>query len=314
VGSYPIVPAVAGPQSNYTITLVNGALTVTGTSTSTTLSAPASAAYGANVTLTAKVSSSGGTPGGTVTFTGGSATLGTGTLNSSGAAILNTTALPAGTNTVTAVYAAAGNFAASTSTAVTVTVSAPVSPAASYTVSANPTSLTVKQGAAANTMLTFTPTGGYKDTVSLSCPNLPANVSCVFTQNQVSFTGNNQSVNVGLTLQTTTQNAVKRTPSEAPPPTALLALAFWWPGSLTGIAAFARKDRLVKNGPSWQICLLLLCTLACAAGLSACGGGSYQAQAGSPANTQVTQVPVVATGTSATAVPQTLVLTLNITQ
>ncbi len=315
VGSYPIVPAVAGPQSNYTTTLVNGALTVTAASTSTTLSAPASAAYGANVTLTATVRSSAGTPSGTVTFTNGSTALGTGTFNGSGAATLNTNALPAGTNTVTAVYAAAGNFAASTSAAVSVTVSAaPVSPAASYTVSANPSSLTVKQGAAANTTLTFTPTGGYKGTVSLSCPNLPANVSCVFSQNQVSFTGNNQSVNVGLTLQTTTQNAVKRTPSEAPPPTALLALAFWWPGSLTGIAAFARKDRLVKNGPSWQICLLLLCTLACAAGLSACGGGSYQAQAGSPANTQVTQVPVVATGTSATAVPQTLVLTLNITQ
>jgi Bacterial Ig-like domain (group 3)/MBG domain (YGX type)/PQQ enzyme repeat len=312
VGSYPIVPAVSGSQSsNYAITLVNGALTVTGAPTSTTLSAPASAASGANVTLTATVSSTAGTPGGVVTFSNGSTALGTGTLNGSGAATLNTTALPAGTNTITAVYAAAGNFAASTSTAVTVTVSAPVSPAASYTVSANPSSLTVEQGAAATTTLTFTPTGGYKDTVSLSYSNLPANVSCVFSQNQVIFTGNNQSVNVVMTMQTGTQSTVNQTPLGAPLPTALLALAFWWPGSLTGIAVFARKRKLAKIGLSWQICLLLLCTLAFAAGLSGCGGGSYQAQAASPTSVQVT---VVAAGSSATAVPQTLVVTLNITQ
>jgi hypothetical protein len=309
VGSYPIVPAVTGPQSNYSVTLVNGALTVTGAPTSTALSAPASAAYGASVALTATVSSTAGTPGGTVTFTSGSTTLGTGTLNAGGAASLNTTALPAGTNTVTAVYAAAGNFAASTSTGVTVSVSAPpVAQGASYSISASPTSLTVKQGAAANTTLTFTPTGGYKDTVSLSYANLPANVNCVFAQNQVVFTGNNQSLNVVMTLQTGTQSTFKQTPSGAPLPSALLALAFWWPGSLTGIAVFARKRKLAKMGLSWQICLLLLCTLA---GLSGCGGATFQAQATSPASAQVT---VVATGSSATAVPQTLVVTLNITQ
>ena len=46
VGSYPIVPAVTGPQSNYTVTIVNGALTVTAAATTTTLSAPGTAAYG----------------------------------------------------------------------------------------------------------------------------------------------------------------------------------------------------------------------------------------------------------------------------
>jgi hypothetical protein len=310
VGSYPIVPAVTGPQSNnYAVTLVNGALTVTAASTSTTLSAPASAASGANVALTATVTSSAGTPGGTVTFTSGGATLGTGTLNASGAATLNTTALPAGTNTVTAVYAAAGNFAASTSPAVSVSVSA--APGASYNMTASPASLTVKQGGAANTTLTFTPTGGFKDTVSLSYSNLPAGVSCTFAPNQVIFTGNNQSVSVVMTMQTGTQSSAKQLPSS----TALLALAFWWPGSLTGIAVFVRKRKLASKGVSWQICLLLLCTLAFAAGLSACGGGGSSSQTPPASTTPVnTQVTVVATGTSATATPQTLVVTLTITQ
>ncbi len=44
VGSYPIVPAVTGAQlANYTVTIVNGTLTVTGVATTTALTAPGSA-------------------------------------------------------------------------------------------------------------------------------------------------------------------------------------------------------------------------------------------------------------------------------
>jgi MBG domain (YGX type)/Bacterial Ig-like domain (group 3)/PQQ enzyme repeat len=312
IGTYPIVPSVTGAQvANYTVTAVNGTLTVTSAATTTTISAPASATFGANVTLTAAVASTVGTPAGTVTFFAGSTSLGTGTLNGSGAATLNTTGLETGTDTITAVYAAAGNFAASTSAAVIVTVSAAPAPTAGdYTVTANPTSLTVKQGAATNTMLTFTPSHGYSHTVALSCSNLPSYASCVFAQSQVSFTGNDQSVKVGLTIQTTTQSASKQTPP-SPLPSALLALAFWWPGSLAGLAVFVRKRKLVKKGLCWQICLLLVCTLAFAAGLSGCGMKGYEAQVASAVTNS--QVTVVATGTSATDLPKTLVLTLNIT-
>jgi hypothetical protein len=169
----------------------------------------------------------------------------------------------------------------------------------------------VKQGAAGNTMLTFTPAGGYSGTVALSCSNLPTNVSCVFGQNKVTLTGNNQSVNVGLSLQTAIQGtAVQQASSSAHLPTALLALAFYWPGSLTGIAVFMRKRKAMKMRRSWQICLLLLCTLAFGAGLSGCGVSGYVVNP-TPGKVQVT---VVATGTAANALPQTLVLSLNITQ
>ena len=316
IGSYPIVPSVTGTHlTNYTLTSVNGTLTVTPATTATTLTAPGSAAYGASVTLTATVASTWGTPVGTVTFYTGSSLLGMGTLNGSGVATLSTAALPAGANTATAVYVAAGNFAASTSAAVTVTISAPpLGTAAGYTLAANPSSLTVKQGAAANTMLTFTPTGGYSGTIALSCSNLPSNASCVFAQNQVTLSGNNQSVNLGLTIQTTMQTTAKQAPSntpEAPFTPALLALAFWWPGGLTGLAVFARKRKPGKTPLPSQICLLVVCTLAFAAGLSGCGMTGYVAHVASPTSAQVT---VVATGTSATAVPQTLTLTLNIMQ
>jgi hypothetical protein len=264
------------------------------------------------VTLTATVASTAGTPGGTVTFYSGSTSLGAGTLNGNGVATLSTTTLSAATNSVTAVYAAAGNFATSTSAAVTIALSGtPGGTAASYSMSANPSSLTVKQGAAANTSITFTPAGGFSGTVALSCSNVPSNVSCVFAQNKVTLTGNNQSANVGLTLQTTIQKtAVQQASSGVHLPTGLLALAFYWPGSLTGIAVFLRKRKLVRMKLSWQVCLLLVCALAFAAGLSGCGVSGFVANP-TPGNVQVT---VVATGTAANAVPQTLVLSLNITQ
>ena len=118
VGSYPIVPAVTGAQlANYTVSIVNGTLTVTGVATTTTLTAPGSANYGASITLTATVASTAGMPGGTVTFLSGSTPIGMGTLNGSGVATLSTASLPAGSDAVTASYAASGNFAASASPA-----------------------------------------------------------------------------------------------------------------------------------------------------------------------------------------------------
>jgi hypothetical protein len=316
VGTYPIVPTVTGTQlANYTVTAVNGTLTVTPAATSTTLSAPASAAYGASVTLTATVGSTAGTPAGTVTFYSGTTSLGVGTLNGGGAATLGTTALAAGTDTVTAVYAAAGNFAASTSSTTTITIAAaPPVTLPSYTLVATPSSLTIQAGAAGNTTLTITPSGGYSGTIALSCSNLPANASCAFTQNQVTLSG--QSVGLGLTIQTTTQQSAIPAPSNfpnTPLDPALLALAFWWPGSLTGLVVFARKRRLANNLRSWQICLLLACTLAFAAGLSGCGMSGYEAHnVAAPVSAQVT---VLATGTSGTGVTtQTLVLSVNVKQ
>ena len=141
VGSYTITPAVTGAQlANYIVTPVAGELTVTGAATTTKLSAPVNAAYGASVTLTATVASTAGVPAGSVTFLSGSTSLGVAALNSSGVATLTTTTLPAGTDTTIATYAAAGNFAGSSSSGVTLTVIGGAGgPGATYALAANPT-------------------------------------------------------------------------------------------------------------------------------------------------------------------------------
>ena len=313
IGSYPISPSVSGAQlANYTVTTVPGELTVTAAATTTKLSAPPNAASGASVTLTATVTSSAGVPAGSVTFYNGSTSLGVGALNG-GVATLSTTALPAGTDTATATYGAAGNFAGSSSPAVAVTINGlPLQPTATYTVGANPTTLTIAAGATGKTTLTLTPAGGYSGTIALSCSNLPADASCTFAQTQLTLSGNNQSINTGLTINTTTQQASKDVPSQAPQSPfspALFALVFWCPGGLTGLALAVGKRKLVKTQRLWHLCLLLAGAWALV-GLSGCGMSGFVVKA-TPATAMVT---VVATGTSGTVVTtQSVVLTVNMT-
>jgi hypothetical protein len=313
IGSYAIVPSVTGAQLvNYTVTTVPGELTVTAAATTTKIVGPANAAIGASVTLTATVTSTAGVPAGSVTFYNGTTALGTGTLNGSGSATLGTSALPAGTDTVTATYAASGDFGASGSAPVTVTVTAaPVAPAPTYTLAANPTTLTIPAEGTGSTTLTFTPTGGYSGTITLSCSNLPANASCAFAQNQVTLSGKN--VNTGLTISTTLQQAGNHVPSQAPQSPfnpAVFALVFWCPGGLTGLAIVAGRRKLVKTQRLWHLCLLLAGAWALAAGLSGCGMSGYVANV-TPNTAKVT---VVATGTSGTVVTtQTVILTVNMT-
>jgi hypothetical protein len=116
------------------------------------------------------------------------------------------------------------------------------------------------------------------------------------------MTGNNQAASVGLMINTTVESASRRAPAT---PT-LLALAFWWPGGLTGLAVFVRKRR--SNMPRLaQLCLLLLCTGAFALGLSGCGMSSTIGM-------QNAQVSVVATGTGASGVSvQNVTLALTVT-
>jgi hypothetical protein len=117
--TFPINVSGLGSQ-NYDIAIVPGTLTIVTASTTTALAtSAASTHYGDPVTLTATIAPSGAT--GAVTFSNGASVLGTGTV-AGGAATFTTTALPAGTYTITATYVGDANFGGSTSNSVTVTV------------------------------------------------------------------------------------------------------------------------------------------------------------------------------------------------
>lgn len=93
--------------------------TSTGQSSTTTLnSTPNPSNLDQPVSFTATISGQSGTPTGSVTFYNGTASLGSGML-SSGMATLNTSALPAGNNSITAVYSGSATYKSSTSAVLT---------------------------------------------------------------------------------------------------------------------------------------------------------------------------------------------------
>jgi hypothetical protein len=123
-GTHAITAVYQGGPTYATSTSAPITVTVARASTTTAVTAsPTSATPGSSVVLTATVAtaSGSGTPGGTVEFFAGTTDLGPGTL-SGGKAILSTTAIPLGSNQITAAYAGDANRKASTSPAVSVAV------------------------------------------------------------------------------------------------------------------------------------------------------------------------------------------------
>ncbi|MEU2058633.1 Ig-like domain repeat protein, partial [Streptomyces bungoensis] len=128
VGSGPFGVAIT-PDGEHAYVTNNGSGTVSVTdtvpfpTTTTLTSAPDPSAFGEAKVLTATVTSSTGTPDGTVTFLDGATPLGTVTLTG-GVATLTTSSLAVGSHSLTADYAGNVNFSVSTSAVDTQTVNA----------------------------------------------------------------------------------------------------------------------------------------------------------------------------------------------
>ncbi len=115
--SIKVNSATPGTNGVLSVTVAMGG--ATSTTTALTSTPNPSMTVGTSVTFTATVTpvGGGGIPTGTVTFKDGSTTLGTGALNGAGVATFSTSALAAGTHSITAVYGGSGSFVTSTSPA-----------------------------------------------------------------------------------------------------------------------------------------------------------------------------------------------------
>lgn len=166
---------------------------------------------GQPVTLTATViaNSSGNAPSGTVNFTSGTTALGSallsGTSSAAGSvtatAVLMTSQLPNGSDSITAQYAGDTNYLGSSSAPVQVAVSG------TFLVTASPLTIVVPSpGQTGSTTLMFQSAAGFNGTATLSstaCSNLPLESMCTFSPSNVSFNGMATTVPVMLTLNTT---------------------------------------------------------------------------------------------------------------
>jgi hypothetical protein len=123
-GTYSITAAYSGDASDASSSASTNVVLKAAAATTTTLTAsPSSVTPPADVILTAKVTGTGGTPTGSVTFSTGGTVIGSATLSSGTATLKSSTSgIPAGTYSITAKYGGSTEFASSTSKAAKVTV------------------------------------------------------------------------------------------------------------------------------------------------------------------------------------------------
>ncbi|MFO0930836.1 MAG: Ig-like domain repeat protein [Gemmataceae bacterium] len=156
------------------------------TTTTTVVSSANPSVVGQNVTFTATVSGSPGTPTGTVTFKDGAGTLGSSAL-AAGSATFSTSSLTLGSHSITAVYSGDATFATSTSSVLTQVVNQAATTAAISSDTPDPSvtgqAVTVSASVTVTAPGSGTPTG----TISVTAPGsggcsiaLPA-TSCALT-------------------------------------------------------------------------------------------------------------------------------------
>ena len=291
---------------------ISGSAPSTTSPTTTTLAAaPTSITAGASVTLTATVTGPSGNttvPTGSVIFLNGSTTLGNANLSASGVATYTTTALPTGSDSITATYSGDTNFSTSTSAAVTVTVSA-ASPSFALSSSGN---ITVSAGATTGNTATISATGsgGFSGAVALTCAVTPTAAShpatCTLSPTSVTLSG--------ATAQTSTLSVTTTSTTTAALTRPKLSGSRWFAAAgaslacllIFGVPAHRRSRKTVLG----MIALLALLTMC----LTSCGGGSGSGGGGATTNpgTSAGSYTITVTGTAGTTT-QTTKVTLTVT-
>lgn len=266
--------------------------------TTTTLAASSNTvASGSTFTLVAIVASKGILiPTGTVTFLNGSTVLGTGTLNSSGVATL-VVSLSLGNYTLTSSYGGDGNSSASTSNSAAVSVVL----GTDYSMTLNPSSLTMQSGQNGTVAVTIQTALNYTDTVALGCAGLPFAATCTFTQDHVVLQAN-ASQTVKVVVDTSSPLTSGGTARNNTASSKLLYCAL--PGVLL-LGWLAGRRRRVWHS-AWRTLALLLIMVSAALAMPGCGSTNYKS---TPAGTYT--IAVTAVGQSGAIHNATLTLTVK---
>jgi hypothetical protein len=308
VGNYE--PHPVSPNNSYNTSTSNpvGVSITKATSVTTLAASPSTITSGASVTLAATVNTSslGLAPAGTVAFFNGTTPItGTPTYtyvpgSSAGPASLTatlaTTSFTATTTNITAQYSGDVNYGNSTSSPVTVTITA----TQNFNLGASPTSFTITSpGQSGSTTISASGINGFTGTVSITCA-LQATMTystCSLTTSSVTPGGTGSQ----LTVATTAPSAALRLPNRP---------RWFLPG--TGVLLFAWILLLIAAGKHRRVKLAfgLLVFAMLAAGFVACGGGSTSTGPSNP-GTPTGSYTVTVTGTS-TINGATVTNTLNI--
>lgn len=278
-GTYSITASYGGDSTFAASTSAAVSVTVNAApvtiATTTTLTASATTAVvGTSLTFTADVTpaSGSGVPGGSVAFTDGTTQLGTGTLDGTGKATYSTSSLAVGTHSISAAYGGNTSYTASTSTPVSVTITAAP---ADFSISLAPTSGTVSQTGSVTSAITIASANGFNQAVSLSCSGAPRNAACSVSPASVTPSGTSPGT-ATLTIQTGTEvPAFKRLTSSGRSSISIVSVVLSCCGFFS-LSALRRRRR-----PGWTT---LLAAVALCCGLvgtvAGCGGSSHSTPSG----------------------------------
>jgi sugar lactone lactonase YvrE len=274
--------------------LLSGIATQTAT-TVALISNIATPFVGQPITLTASVKPTGlGTPTGTVSFYDGTVLLGTSTLTAGSASFA--TALTAGTQPLTAVYAGGANFTGSTSPTLTQMVTDFNFALASSTAE----SQTVEPGQTASYALNVQPiAGAFTFPITLSATGLPPGATLTFTPSTITLGAS--PANFTVAIQTAATGASIT------------------PHSLFGDGAIAlslillpfsgRTRRRFRGTKPLTLCVALLLSLAAIGGLAGCGSTGFFAQPTQSFNINITGT---ATGIGGATLQRSSTITLTV--
>jgi hypothetical protein len=160
-------PVVSGP--NYTLSASPSSLTVTqGSSGSSTITVTPSGGFTGSVTLSTSALPSG-------------VTASFGTNPTTGSSVVTFTASSTATTGTTSITITGTSGTLSHTTSISLTVNATATP--NFSLSASPSSLTVKQGTSGSSTISVTPSGGFTGSVTLSNSALPSGVTASFGTN-----------------------------------------------------------------------------------------------------------------------------------
>jgi hypothetical protein len=255
-GSYPVVATIN--DANFTGT-ASGTFVIAPAASAVSLLSSANPAVLMNsISLTATVSSTAGTPFGSVSFVDGSTPLGSVEV-SGGVASLTIATLAAGTHSITAAYVPNPNFAASSSTVLSLSV-VDLSLANTGSGGATTTQITTPGGTATYSV-PLAPSVGttFPSPITLTLTGLPAGATAslgtagwtVQSPNSWILPANQPVGNIALTVALPTQLALAK-PTDSPGRRLpLLAIGLL-------LLPFSRKSRNATRRMSAWLCLLLM--------------------------------------------------------
>ncbi len=261
--------SLAASASNQVLVTVAPAAPTVAPTTTTLTASPTSATSGDNVVLTATVSVSGGpATSGVVTFLSNGVSIGAGTVNGNGAAMMSLSTLAVGSDSIVASYGGTSSFEVSTSFPVVVTVAAQVVSAPPATINV-PAPAPVSPGGTTASAVSLVARASYSGTMNLTCAltNSPVGAqyvpTCTITPSTITIAANATAAST-LTVQTTsTSTAAVARPS---------GLAPWGLGgasAMAGLLMFCLPTRRRR-----MMSVLALVLGVCSLGAVGCGSSA----------------------------------------